>query len=568
MAGGLPRIVVVAIALTFSGAARAQVATDEFGIERFRLPMSSSGLLDVDWPDVPGHLSWGAGVFVGFAHDPLVIYDENMNQLDSLVGARLTTGIVGSIGLWNRFELGASMDVVGYQTGTDATPVMEALPTSGLGDLRVAGKVLVLGGAGSQLHVAILPVLTVPGGAPRGYLRESGPTFSPELAVGGTWGPLRAGGNAGYVIRERVDDAGLIIDDEFFVRAGVGMQLGDPASATEVAVSASLAMPASNAQGNQIALAAMAGGSRKVTGSIAVFVAGGLGLDNGFGVPDWRALAGVRIEGARGDRDGDGLVGSGDRCPNDAEDKDGFADDDGCPELDNDDDGVADANDRCPAQGEDRDGVQDTDGCPDDDGDGDGLADVRDKCPAAAEDKDGFADDDGCPDPSGKVTGKVLGPDGRGVAGVTVVIAYVDHPGVAPTEGTSGDDGSFAIAVHGGAFKLTTRDDAYQETAVTGRVAPNAAADLVVKVVRKVRQGQLRGQVLSFDGQPLAATVKVTGKTEATATTDAQGFFTVELPAGAFDVEIESKGHATQRRKVNVKLDGVTVLNVDMRRGP
>jgi len=566
MAGGLPRLVVAA-ALTMSSAARAQVATDEFGIERFRLPMSSSGLLDVDWADVPGHLSWSAGVWVGFAHDPLVIYDENMNQIDSLVGQRVTTGLVGSIGLWSRLELGLSADIVGYQAGADVTPVMSELPKGGLGDLRVAAKVLVLGGIGSRLHVSIVPVLTVPAGAAGGYLRESGPTFAPEVAVAGTWGRLRGGGNAGYVIRERVDDAGLIIDDEIFVRAGVGMQLGSPESATEVAVSVSLAMPVRDVQANQVALATMVGGSRKITSAVGVFVAAGFGLDNGFGVPDWRALAGVRLDGLRGDRDGDGLVGSADRCPNDAEDKDGFADNDGCPDPDNDGDGIADAVDRCPTQAEDRDGVQDADGCPDVDGDNDGVADERDKCPAAAEDKDGFADDDGCPDPSGKLTGKVLGPDGRGVA-ATLVVEYPESPGTAPTEATSSDDGSFTIAVHGGAYKLTTRGEAYQETTSTGRVEPNGTANVSVTVARKVRQGQLRGQVLSFDGKPLAATITVTGKTNTTATTDAQGFFSVDLPAGAFDVSIESKGHATQQRKVNVKLDGVTVLNVDMRRGP
>src|SRR5262249_40401597 len=154
------------------------------------------------------------------------------------------------------------------------------------------------------------------------------------------------------------------------------------------------AMPARTAARNQIALQALAGGTLRVGTSLSVFAAGGIGLDNGFGVPDWRALAGVRFDGVRGDRDHDGLSGAADRCPNEAEDKDGFEDDDGCPDVDNDNDGIADAEDRCPNQPEDRDGFQDADGCPDLDNDGDGVADDWDKCPAAPEDKDGFQDDD------------------------------------------------------------------------------------------------------------------------------------------------------------------------------
>jgi outer membrane protein OmpA-like peptidoglycan-associated protein len=99
-----------------------------------------------------------------------------------------------------------------------------------------------------------------------------------------------------------------------------------------------------------------------------------------------------------GDRDGDGFVDPEDKCPDDAEDKDDFQDDDGCPELDNDADGIRDRDDKCPLDPEDVDKHEDTDGCPDPDNDGDGLADKVDQCPNEAEDKDGFEDDDGCPD--------------------------------------------------------------------------------------------------------------------------------------------------------------------------
>ena len=98
------------------------------------------------------------------------------------------------------------------------------------------------------------------------------------------------------------------------------------------------------------------------------------------------------------DPDRDGIVGAADKCPNDAEDKDGFQDADGCPDPDNDQDGIADKDDKCPNQAEDKDGFQDADGCPDPDNDGDGVPDAADKCPTQPETKNGYQDDDGCPD--------------------------------------------------------------------------------------------------------------------------------------------------------------------------
>ena len=109
-------------------------------------------------------------------------------------------------------------------------------------------------------------------------------------------------------------------------------------------------------------------------------------------------VAGASAPG-RADRDADGIPDSADACPDDPEDRDGFQDEDGCPDPDNDGDGVPDAKDQCPNDPEDKDGFQDADGCPDSDNDRDGIPDALDKCPNDPEDKDGFEDADGCPDP-------------------------------------------------------------------------------------------------------------------------------------------------------------------------
>lgn len=101
-----------------------------------------------------------------------------------------------------------------------------------------------------------------------------------------------------------------------------------------------------------------------------------------------------QVTPAEADYDHDGLKGDDDKCPDDAEDLDGFEDGDGCPEKDNDKDGIEDHADQCPNQAEDKDGVADTDGCPETDADGDGVLDEADKCPAVK----GPVENQGCPD--------------------------------------------------------------------------------------------------------------------------------------------------------------------------
>ena len=115
------------------------------------------------------------------------------------------------------------------------------------------------------------------------------------------------------------------------------------------------------------------------------------------------------------DADGDGVPDDRDKCPKAMEDKDGFQDDDGCPDPDNDGDGIKDEQDKCKNLPEDKDGNEDSDGCPDPDDDGDGVCDDNptiqkhlakfrsvcigaDKCPTKKETINGRADSDGCPD--------------------------------------------------------------------------------------------------------------------------------------------------------------------------
>jgi len=126
--------------------------------------------------------------------------------------------------------------------------------------------------------------------------------------------------------------------------------------------------------------------------------------------PEWSMTVAVSRQFSIGgrDRDNDGIPDRKDRCPALAEDKDGFQDEDGCPDYDNDGDGIPDAVDKAPLEPEDRDGFEDEDGVPDYDNDGDGIPDRDDLCPDEPENFNGYLDQDGCPD-------EFLDADGDGV---------------------------------------------------------------------------------------------------------------------------------------------------------
>jgi hypothetical protein len=102
------------------------------------------------------------------------------------------------------------------------------------------------------------------------------------------------------------------------------------------------------------------------------------------------------------DRDHDGIPDDADRCPDQPEDKDGFQDEDGCPDPDDDGDGIADTQDACPRVPGEPSMDPKLNGCPNPDRDGDTYDNAQDKCPDEPETWNGVADDDGCPDTGGK----------------------------------------------------------------------------------------------------------------------------------------------------------------------
>jgi outer membrane protein OmpA-like peptidoglycan-associated protein len=261
----------------------------------------------------------------------------------------------------------------------------------GLGDARLAAKIQLLDARRHGLHLAIIPALTVPTGSADAFRGDRGPVFSPALVGSRALGAWRLSVNAGYRVRENVTAMNLNVADELFMRVGAGYRFADaggPPLGLNLSVTGATAAADPLAEFNQNYLELLGGGTYQFTRRVSGLAGAGMGLEEGFGAPDWRVLIGLRI-GQRTDgvsdgpapiamdTDGDGIVDNDDACPRVAEDLDGFEDTDGCPEADNDGDGVLDTADACPNTA----GVIENRGCPDADRDGDTVVDRLDNCP-------------------------------------------------------------------------------------------------------------------------------------------------------------------------------------------
>ncbi|HWO20624.1 MAG TPA: OmpA family protein [Kofleriaceae bacterium] len=387
--------------------AAAQIST-QYSAERFELTGHRDGILGVEWADVRGHLAVDGGLWLGYANDPVNLYDmATGDRVGALVHSRFGGDLVAAVRLWDRLELGLGAPLVFAQSAElDAGMPGGSLSGAGLGDLRLSPKVTVL--RRGRTALAVMASLGLPTSTLDDYGGNDGVSFSPSLAVshGGARG-LRLAANAGYRTRSSARALNLEVDDEVYARGALGYAF---ASSLEVDATVDFATGADDMLGasNRNHAELRGGVSYDVTPAVRLFGAAGLGVAEGFGTPDWRTLVGVRLGRGKeeprraprplppSDRDGDGILDVADRCPTEAETKNGFVDDDGCPDdPDPDRDGLMGAADQCPNEPEDMDGFQDGNGCPDPDNDGDTVLDVDDKC----RDMAGVVAMQGCPEP-------------------------------------------------------------------------------------------------------------------------------------------------------------------------
>jgi uncharacterized repeat protein (TIGR01451 family)/fimbrial isopeptide formation D2 family protein len=395
-----------------SGVAHAQAVIEnrDFPVERFHLSTDRNGLLGVEWGGLRSPKAWELSLWLGYANEPLVVYKDDgtgRQRVGDLVKNRVGGELAASYTLLRWLQLSVSVPLVVFQDRSDSIPGvssnLDSIRGVALGDIRLSPKLRLLQQAKHKFDLSFMADIGLPSGLSKNYRGDSGVTFMPSLLLSRHDGGLRYALNASYLARSRTTVVNQVVNDEIAVRAGVGYRFSKMPLELDVTTSAAVAAYKPFSKFNQNHLEFIAGPSYEIGGKWIVFAAGGVGVLQGFGTPDYRLIAGVRIGRLQDspedpDSDGDGIRDSVDKCKNEKEDLDGFQDTDGCPDLDNDGDGIVDTADKCVNEAEDKDSFQDDDGCPDPDNDNDGFRDEADKCPIEPENVNGFQDDDGCPD--------------------------------------------------------------------------------------------------------------------------------------------------------------------------
>jgi outer membrane protein OmpA-like peptidoglycan-associated protein len=195
------------------------------------------------------------------------------------------------------------------------------------------------------------------------------PVFWPKLVFDHRFGAsgFRIGANGGVLLREGTTYQNVKAASEITYAAALGIRFGGPYGVFELGAEAQGGVGLAAADREELPLEALAYLKINPTDEWEIAFGPGIGAIAGYGIPTFRAFAGVRYTPTSHDRDHDGVADSEDQCPDNAENQNGVEDTDGCPEeeADNDNDGVPNAEDRCPRQKETINGIQDEDGCPD-----------------------------------------------------------------------------------------------------------------------------------------------------------------------------------------------------------
>lgn len=359
-----------------------------------------------------GHLRFGAQLYIEYGNDPLVYETTGTpSQRVQIVDHQVVGHLGLSLGLADRVVLFAGVPMSIRMSGDPSIhPDVPNADGSHLGDVYGGARLRLFGSRESVFVLALQATVTAPLSEmiddDQSYSGDESVTVHPQVLAQINAGRLRLLVNVGARFRENQTFLNVEVGDQLTYALGVLVEAAKGLDVLAEIHGATVLQQFFHR--DEAPLEVLVGLKYRHTSGLVVGVGGGPGLVRGFGSPDFRVLATLgytmpeRDEAAprvSGDSDGDGIDDARDECVDEAEDVDGFEDENGCPELDNDGDGVPDETDECPTDAEDVDGFEDGNGCPDPDDDHDGTPDVHDECRTEPEDMDGFEDGNGCPEP-------------------------------------------------------------------------------------------------------------------------------------------------------------------------
>ncbi|HOW51434.1 MAG TPA: OmpA family protein [bacterium] len=355
------------------------------------------GILSTHDGQIMDFLEMNMGLSLMYGHKPLVLEfaDSTGTTTRNILEHKFEADLSFAIGLWKYIDVALNLPINLYHGGEGLYNAK--MHAAGIGDMAFYPRVGYTFEK-DKVSIAFIPEVTIPTGRQvdrlMGYATA---TFVPTFAVSAKLGDFGIATDLFYRLMDKRELADLTAGDE------VGFKLAGrytPITPLDVEAEFIVRTVATKffSASNAFFIDGNAGVQYRIPEVPGLMVHGGAGwgMTQGYGLPIVRVFTGLvynipeKVEEPKPepqpepkpepvapppppapkpeppkDTDGDGLIDTADKCPEAAEDKDGFEDADGCPDPDNDGDTVLDEKDSCPTEEETVNGFMDEDGCPD-----------------------------------------------------------------------------------------------------------------------------------------------------------------------------------------------------------
>jgi uncharacterized repeat protein (TIGR01451 family) len=285
-------------ALSTPEAARAQVLdpaslSQSIDVQRYKPGPGATDLLGVYGARVDRHLGWHLGASLNYASNPLGFLDVRQDDfVYGVVATQVTLDLMGSVSLFDRFELGVALPLT-YQAserGAAVTPAFaEGVNGAGLGDLRLVPKAHLFSSGGLHLGIAVPVVLPTAGG--QGFRGGAGVAVQPQVV--GEWAStsgLRVVANLGAHLRGEQRLSNLRAGNELSYALGARVPFGERL-AVQAQIAGAFGLAERNAE--ELPLELLASVRYRVRDGLMAHVGGGPGLTRGYGTPGFRLFAGI-----------------------------------------------------------------------------------------------------------------------------------------------------------------------------------------------------------------------------------------------------------------------------------
>ncbi len=316
----------------------------QFDLQLFHPAVGPYSIFSVETSPVLGHLEPTGALVLNYGSRPLVLQPAGGGADQGYVDQQLAMHLMAGVGILNRGEI--DMEVPVYLVD-DSDFKDTSIQNGVVGDVAIRPKVLILSHDNYPVGLSGALDMTFPTGRQEALVGSNSVTVAPKVIADYQYQNVTFAANLGLRILQDTTVRNVKVGDRFEYGVGAeatllkGLLRLDGELYGHALVSSPFGSKAESPMEGLL-------GAKVITRrGFSIFAGAGGGLVGGLGATEFRGFVGLRYADLQQDIDKDGIRDTDDKCPEEAEDLDGFQDEDGCPDVDNDADGVPDLQDCC-----------------------------------------------------------------------------------------------------------------------------------------------------------------------------------------------------------------------------